>query len=293
MIKKTDENKKDIEKLKMETYDKILSDKVLQIDNELESLSPKMFQIMNLMGNFMNRDGEPTGKILFYSDFRSDAGSEAFELVLRSNGYEKFDHKNPQETKGKRYAFITGSEGQEERKINRDYYNDVKNKYGEYIQVMIISSAGAEGISLFCVRQVHILDPYWNNVRMDQVYGRAIRMKSHTGPDPENPWLKEEEQNVEQYLYLSTLPNGLTYEDLYENLKDSSTWTLPKINQGEVKEILSKSENNDTKSLFDDIITINNEDQSVDQYLFSVMEEKYRVSLEINSIIKESSLEEP
>ena len=291
MIKKTDENKKDIEKLKMETYDKILSDKVLQIDNELESLSPKMFQIMNLMGNFMNRDGEPTGKILFYSDFRSDAGSEAFELVLRSNGYEKFDHKNPQETKGKRYAFITGSEGQEERKINRDYYNDVKNKYGEYIQVMIISSAGAEGISLFCVRQVHILDPYWNNVRMDQVYGRAIRMKSHTGPDPENPWLKEEEQNVEQYLYLSTLPNGLTYEDLYENLKDNSTWTLPKINQGEVKEILSKSENNDTKSLFDDIITINNEDQSVDQYLFSVMEEKYRVSLEINSIIKESSLD--
>ena len=109
----------------METYDKILSDKVLQIDNELESLSPKMFQIMNFIGNFMNRDGEPTGKILFYSDFRSDAGSEAFELVLRSNGYEKFDHKNPQETKGKRYTFITGSEGQEERKINRDYYNDV------------------------------------------------------------------------------------------------------------------------------------------------------------------------
>ena len=43
-------------------------------------------------------------------------------------------------------------------------------------QIMIISSAGAEGISLKCVRQVHILEPYWNYVRLDQVLGRAIRM---------------------------------------------------------------------------------------------------------------------
>jgi hypothetical protein len=293
MMKKTDGNKKEIEKIKETTYDKILNDKVLSLENELESLSPKMFQIMNLIGNFINKDDEPTGKVLFYSDFRSDAGSEAFELVLRSNGYERFDHKNPQESKGKRYTFITGAESQEERKINRDYYNDVKNKYGEYIQIMIISSAGAEGISLFCVRQVHILDPYWNNVRMDQVYGRAIRMRSHTGPDPDNPWLPKEAQNVEQYLYLSTLPFGLNYDDLYEYLNKSPTWSLPKCEEGEVKQTLSKAVHKDAKSLFDTIITINNDSnsESVDQYLFNVMEQKYTVSLEINSIIKESSLD--
>ena len=33
------------------------------------------------------RDKKSTGKILFYSDFRSDAGSEAFELMLKCNGY--------------------------------------------------------------------------------------------------------------------------------------------------------------------------------------------------------------
>ena len=48
--------------------------------------------------------------------------------------------------------FITGAEGQEERKINKDQFNDEKNKRGEYIQIMMISSAGAEGISLTCVR---------------------------------------------------------------------------------------------------------------------------------------------
>ena len=43
----------------------------------------------------------------------------------------------------------------------------------------MISPAGSEGISLLNVRQVHIIEPYWNNVRIDQVFGRAIRRNSH------------------------------------------------------------------------------------------------------------------
>ena len=52
-----------------------------------------MFQIMTNINKFtVESDSEttgrttgrtPTGKILFYSDFRSDGGSEAFELVLK------------------------------------------------------------------------------------------------------------------------------------------------------------------------------------------------------------------
>ena len=59
--------------------------------------------------------------------------------------------------------------------MNKEAYNNIENINGEYIQVMIISESGAEGISLTCVRQVHILEPFWNNVRVDQVFGRAIR----------------------------------------------------------------------------------------------------------------------
>ena len=33
---------------------------------------------------------------------------------------------------------------------------------------MMISPAGAEGINLNNVRQVHILEPYWNEVRIEQ-----------------------------------------------------------------------------------------------------------------------------
>tara|TARA_A100001037_G_C15147659_1_gene637217 strand:+ start:633 stop:4226 length:3594 start_codon:yes stop_codon:yes gene_type:complete len=286
--KRTEENKDEIEHMKSQTFQKILDSKSLELSNDLKLLSPKMFQIMKNIQKFMTADNKPKGKVLFYSDFRSDGGSEAFELVLRSNGYEKFDHKDPQTEPGKRYTFITGAEGQEERKINKDHYNDKNNKRGEYIQLMIISSAGAEGISLSCVRQVHILEPFWNYVRIDQVLGRAIRMKSHLD-------LPKEDRNVEQYLYLSVLPKGITLETAYESLKNdpNKTWIIPEWPEDSVKTELSKPENKDVREILDSIIKINvdSSGESSDIHLFEIMERKYRVSLEINSVIKESSLD--
>ena len=71
--------------------------------------------------------------------------------------------------------------------------------------MILISSSGAEGISLKAVRQVHVMEPFWNYIRVDQVLGRAARMESHID-------LPESERNVEQYLYLSMLPEGNTFE---------------------------------------------------------------------------------
>ena len=61
---------------------------------------------------------------------------------------------------------------------------------------MIISSAGAEGISLKGVRQAHIMEPYWNRVRIDQVIGRARRVYSHLE-------LVAEQQNVQVFEYIT------------------------------------------------------------------------------------------
>jgi hypothetical protein len=285
--KKTEDNKELIEDMKAKAYQKILDDNSLGIDKDLKNLSPKMFQIMNNINKFM-KDGKPTGKILFYSDFRSDGGSEAFELVLKSNGYQKFDTKYPQKEKGKRYTFITGSEGPDERSVSKEYFNDETNKHGEYIQIMIISSAGAEGISLTCVRQVHILEPFWNYVRIDQVLGRAIRMRSHTQ-------LPKEDRNVEQYLYLSTLPQGVNLESVYKSLKndENHTWLIPEFTEENIKVELNKPEYKDFKEVLDSIIRVNVDTGggSADNHLFEIMERKYRVSLEINAVIKESSLD--
>jgi len=106
-----------------------------------------------------------------------------------------------------------------DKEINKNAFNIEQNKFGEYIQVMMISKSGAEGISLTCVRQVHIIEPYWNNVRIDQVFGRAIRRNSHIQLD-------EDDRNVEQYLYLSSFPDGNNIKDIFIFIKIKSIQTL-------------------------------------------------------------------
>ena len=72
------------------------------------------------------------------------------------------------------------------------------NIRGDIIKVITTTKKGAEGISIYNIRQVHIIEPYWNPVRLEQVKGRAIRTGSHLS-------LPLEDRNVELYLYLSKL----------------------------------------------------------------------------------------
>jgi len=223
------------------------------------------------------RDGStPTGKVLIYSDFRGDAGGEIMEQVLKANGYSLYDPTDPP-INSLKFTFITGQEGVDQRKNNMMAFNDTKNKLGEQIQVMIISGAGAEGISLTCVRQVHILEPFWNFVRIDQVFGRAIRLHSHDDLDPKD-------RTVEEYLYLSVLPSGTSIDEIYQSIKE---WdTIPKLK--DVKQELAEGNNKDTKETIE---MIQNIGLSVDQKIFDIMEKKHKVSQNMIDIIKESSLD--
>jgi hypothetical protein len=62
----------------------------------------------------------------------------------------------------------------------------------------MITSSGAEGINLRNTRFVHIIEPYWHMVRVDQVVGRARRICSHQD-------LAEELRTVKVFLYVTTL----------------------------------------------------------------------------------------
>jgi hypothetical protein len=75
-------------------------------------------------------------------------------------------------------------------------YLEQQNKYGDICWVIGITGAGAEGISLKCCRSVHIMEPYWNKVRLEQVKGRAIRICSHKD-------LPFKDREVEIYTYYS------------------------------------------------------------------------------------------
>ena len=75
------------------------------------------------------------------------------------------------------------------------------NINGEKVKVVIISSAGSEGIDFKYIRQVHILDPWFNINREEQIIGRGVRFCSHKD-------LPIEKRNVEIYMHASTFDDG-------------------------------------------------------------------------------------
>jgi hypothetical protein len=86
------------------------------------------------------------------------------------------------------------------------------NLHGEVIKLIMITQSGAEGISLKHVRQVHVVEPYWNEIRVEQVIGRAIRAHSHME-------LPKEERNVSVYRYIVRMtPNQIKSVKTIENI---------------------------------------------------------------------------
>ena len=138
----------DDDKKKHEVYDNMIRNDHFSVDKNLKLFSPKFYEIMKNISKFVNEEGRPTGKILYYSDFRHESGSEVFEKILNANGYERYDSERKDiqtliETKDKkkRYTFITGNETQEERKINKDAFNHKENLNGEYVHIILISKS--------------------------------------------------------------------------------------------------------------------------------------------------------
>ena len=71
------------------------------------------------------------------------------------------------------------------------------NISGDIIKLLMITASGAEGINLKNVRFVHITEPYWHPVRIEQVIGRARRICSHEELEPRL-------RTVKVFMYLMT-----------------------------------------------------------------------------------------
>lgn len=186
----------------------------------LETYSPKFLAMLDNI-----QDPAYPGLHLVYSQFRTLEGIGLFSMVLEQNGFARFRLKKTtsggweldikEEDLGKpTFALYTGTESDDEKKIVLKIYNGfwddiptniatqlrkmaLNNNLGEIIKVFMITSSGSEGINLRNTRYVHITEPYWHPVRMEQVIGRARRICSHKD-------LPVELQSVEVFVYLMT-----------------------------------------------------------------------------------------
>jgi superfamily II DNA or RNA helicase len=118
------------------------------------------------------------GPTIVFSNFVKMEGLEIFKMYLGLFGYNNIS-SDRQGLDHYRYAEYHGDIDFDTREQNKKLYNDITNIEGKKIKIMLISPAGSEGITLANVRQIHILEPYWNEVRIDQLIGRGIRSCSH------------------------------------------------------------------------------------------------------------------
>jgi hypothetical protein len=186
----------------------------------LGEYSPKFVELLNQLLDEGNK-----GLHLIYSQFRTIEGVGILKLILEANGFAEFKLKKTganweivenEDDKGKpTFVLYTGTETAEEKELIRNIYNGSwdlvpptisaqlkeiheNNLYGEIIKIFMITSSGAEGINLKNTRFVHLVDPYWHMVRMEQVIGRARRICSHQE-------LPEDMRTVKVFLYLAVL----------------------------------------------------------------------------------------
>ena len=181
-------------------------------------------KIKNICKNVMASEGV----ILIYSEY-IPGGVIPMALALEELGFRRYGDKSkslfkdpPAEPidsttmkprvgkndKVARYIMITGNP-----RLSPNNDADIKsatgldNKDGHKIKVIIISRAGSEGVDFKFIRQVHILEPWYNMNRIEQIIGRAVRNFSHKD-------LPFEKRNVQIFMY------GTELEDNEEEAAD-------------------------------------------------------------------------
>jgi len=255
-------------------------------DNADKYLTPKGLEIyspkfLNVLENL--KDPDFRGLHLIYTQFRTIEGIGVLKLILDANGFTQFKIKKddadiwrlaiPEDKRGMpTYALYTGTETDEEKEIIRNIYNSnwssipdtitseisiisTNNLYGEIIKTLMITASGAEGISLKNTRYVHIIEPYWHPVRVEQVIGRARRICSHQELPPAL-------RTVNVFLYLMTFTK--------EQLSGDGAVEL-KLND---------------VSKFDDTIPVTS-----DETLYEISTIKERISQQLLTSVKESSMD--
>ncbi len=179
----------------------------------VKEFSPKMNKIIENIGNHVDGPG------IVYSQFVSGEGIAIFARVLEALGWERFDVKEngnsayeAYDLKSKKrntFGVLTGEIDPEQRMELISKFN-IKNSG---IDLLLLSGAVAEGIDLKRIRHVHIMEPFWNYARINQVKTRAIRYLSHED-------LPEAQRNVQVYIYLSDYPTDYPKSKIKEKTTD-------------------------------------------------------------------------
>lgn len=145
-----------------------------------------------------------TGVCFVYSNFVRK-GIEMFAASLEEAGFEPYagprvlENPSKESTSGSSGKYVLLNETNIDKVLTT--LQSKKNANGELIKVVLGSPFVSEGVDFKYIRQVHILDPWDNMSRMDQIIGRGLRTCSHA-------ILPFKEQNCTVYLHVCRLADS-------------------------------------------------------------------------------------
>ena len=203
----------------LERYGKIFSkNEVGKYSKKIESICDKIL--------------ESNGITMIYSQY-IDGGCVPVALALEELGFKRYgERKNSlfrerpsqplnaytmkprvegEEFKQASYAMITGDVLlSPNNKTEFLALTNENNVDGNTVKVVIISKAGSEGLDFKFIRNIHILDPWYNMNRIEQIIGRGVRTCSHKLLTfnkrnvciyLHSTYINEEEETVDMYIY--------------------------------------------------------------------------------------------
>jgi hypothetical protein len=163
--------------------------------------SSKFALIMNIINN-------SSGIVYVYSNLVTN-GVVPFAMCLEEHGFDNAVTsnllKNPsgETTKGSKgkYVLFTGKSSDTEITKAILRLKSKENANGNDIRVIVASPKVSEGVDFKYVRQIHVLDPWFNMSRIEQILGRGMRTCSHD-------ILPFEQQNCTVYLHVCRYPKS-------------------------------------------------------------------------------------
>ena len=183
-----------------------LDDKAM---TDMGTFSCKMARLMRALAT-------SKGPVFVYSHFVRFVGIECLVRLLEHAGYTNVlqQQQQQQHSATKCYAVWSGAESAADRAAALELYNRPENRDGSLLKVILGSPAMKEGVSLLRAREVHILEPYWNTSRIEQVAGRARRFCSHRD-------LPIEQRRVAVYIYMAVPPTDAVNDTVNDTINDT------------------------------------------------------------------------
>mgnify|MGYP001294891013 CR=1 FL=1 len=187
-------------------------------------------QYSSKIADIINEIDQSEGIVFVYSAWIK-GGILPLMLALEQHGYRKYkspeilecEHKDEpisyngfpqskdQDFKQACYIVISGSgEGLTNNLADELQALTCKeNSDGSQIKIVLGSKVASEGLDFKCVRSIHVMEPWHNLNRLEQVIGRGVRNCSHLNLSPEkrnttiylHTGYNGENETIETYLY--------------------------------------------------------------------------------------------